>query len=201
MAGDKYNSDIIIRITGDNPCISYEIADILINSHVKSAKDYTAPLPGTYLIGTECEVFNLYSLKLLKSRLSQKGKNMTEYLTFFFVTNLKTFKVNIVKLPGIFYKDIEGVSFTLDTTPDYLLLKKIYEYNDIKDQPISFSNIRNYFENNKKSNITNDLVIGLGADFSKTLVKLNKYCNIDGEYFQPCQNIDERIIELYKLTI
>ena len=195
-AADKTNSDIIVRITGDQPCISYEIANILINSHINSKKDYSVLLPNTYLVGSECEVINVSSLKLLKNKLCKEGLNLTEYLTFFYISNPNFFAINVVKLPEIFYKNITYVPFSLDTEYDYSLLKDIYEFSNIGNKPIPFTCVRNFFLKNGEKYVKNKN-LGLGSNIDDTLKLLNKYCKLNDNFY-PCYDIEQRIIELYE---
>ena len=86
--------------------------------------------------------------KLLKNKLCKEGLNLTEYLTFFYISNPNFFAINVVKLPEIFYKNITYVPFSLDTEYDYSLLKDIYEFSNIGNKPIPFTCVRNFFLKN-----------------------------------------------------
>lgn len=197
-SGIKTNAEHIVRITGDCPCVSYEIANILINNHIESDCDMTLALPGTYSIGTACEVYKLSSLINLKSKLSIEGQLLTEYLTLFMVFNPISFNVEIVKLPEIFTKYTEDNFITLDTESDFKLLNDIYKYNEINDKPISFNEINNYFKNNRVN--INKRIVSLGDNtkIQELINAFNKHGNIDGDNFISLNgDLYEQIKEIY----
>lgn len=197
-SGEQSNSEHIIRITGDCPCISYEIANILINNHITSGADNTLALPGTYSIGTACEVYKLSALKKLKSKLPIEGQLLTEYLTLFMVFNPKSFKVEFVKLPKIFTKYVNNIFITLDTEDDYKLINDIYTYNNITNDPLSFNDINNYFINNRYIQEERQVSVGDEKKKEDLIKNFNKYCNIDKNFFIPFTgNHYEQMLNLY----
>lgn len=128
-AAEKFDSDIIVRITGDCPLVSYEISDYLINSHLKSSADYTAIDFKEVSAGTCPEIISYSALK----RLANYDINFdySEYLTFYFKNNPDIFSINIAAAPQE-YKFPE-YRLTLDYEEDRqmfnALFKKIREYN------------------------------------------------------------------------
>ena len=57
----KFSSEIIVRITADNPLIDPNIVDNVINQFLKNSLDYiTNANPRTYPYGTEVEVFSFH---------------------------------------------------------------------------------------------------------------------------------------------
>jgi spore coat polysaccharide biosynthesis protein SpsF (cytidylyltransferase family) len=202
LAGNKTKAVHIVRVGGDCPCVSYEIADILINSHLKENKDMTLALPSTYGLGLSCEIYKLSSLKLLNKKLSEEGKNLTEYLSLFMPFNTKTFNINIVKLPNIFSKYLKNKIITLDTEYDYKLINDIYQYNNVKSEAISYNQINNYFINNEVKE--NERIVGLGTEekMRSVVLNFNKYGNIDGNEFIPLKgNYYEELLDFYNKQI
>lgn len=198
LAGEKTNAEHIVRITGDCPCLSYEIADLLINSHLQENKDMTIALPGTYAVGLASEIYSMNALKLLKDKLTINGQNMTEYLTLFMPFNPITFKTNIVKLPNIFSKYLQNKIITLDTQYDYDLINNIYKFNNVDNRAISYNEINEYFINNNIKN--NERIVSLGDNkkLEKLIEKFNLYGNIDGKKFIKLKkNHYEHIKDIY----
>jgi spore coat polysaccharide biosynthesis protein SpsF (cytidylyltransferase family) len=128
-AAEKFNSDIIVRITGDCPLISYEISDYLIDNHLKNRADYTAIDPEQVSAGTYPEIISYSALK----RLARYDINFdySEYLTFYFKNNPDVFLINIASAPQEYR--FPEYRLTLDYQEDKemfnALFKKIREHN------------------------------------------------------------------------
>lgn len=123
---EKYNIDVIIRVTGDCPYISSDISDYLLKSHFKEGADYTAPV--SFAVGTAMEIFNVTSLKKIKDYF--KHAKYSEYMTWYFQNNPEHFKINMVDLPA---KWIRNYRLTLDYQEDLDLFNIIEKYfNDNK---------------------------------------------------------------------
>jgi len=58
---EKYKLDVIIRVTGDCPIVSYEMAEFLLQRHFEKGNDYTGPKE--YCTGQNSEVYNVNTLK------------------------------------------------------------------------------------------------------------------------------------------
>jgi len=97
-AADKFDIDIIVRVTGDSPLISYELIDLLVDAHIKAGADFSyfrdAPL------GTRPEVLNKHALIRLKSLISTD--EYSEYLSLYFKNNPDLFELNEVVPPKIY---------------------------------------------------------------------------------------------------
>jgi len=127
-AAEKFNSDIIVRVTGDCPLVSYEISDYLINSHLNKNADYTCIEVEKVPTGTYPEIISYSALKRLAGY--KINFDYSEYLTFYFKNNQDIFAVNIAAAPEE-YKFPE-YRLTLDYEEDKkmfnALFKKIKEY-------------------------------------------------------------------------
>jgi spore coat polysaccharide biosynthesis protein SpsF (cytidylyltransferase family) len=97
-AAEKFDIDIIVRVTGDSPLISYELIDLLVDAHIKAGADFSyfrdAPL------GTRPEVINKPALIRLKSLISTD--EYSEYLSLYFKNNPDFFKLNEVVPPKVY---------------------------------------------------------------------------------------------------
>ena len=80
-AAKLYEADIVVRATGDNPFVCYEIVDLLIKNHVSSNSDFTMVEKEKLPMGVATEIISRKALDFL---LSQKMNfNYSEYMTFY----------------------------------------------------------------------------------------------------------------------
>lgn len=144
-AGKKYNSDIIVRVTGDCPLISYEIADYLIKKHLESDADYTSIEQGKLPIGTGSEIINYNALERLKK--SNVDLAYSEYLTFYFTNNPKKFSINIVNCSNKNYIRPE-YRMTLDYKEDLEFFRNIFYNLKMDEGALQLSKTIEYLDNN-----------------------------------------------------
>ncbi|MAV05501.1 hypothetical protein CBE37_01575 [bacterium TMED277] len=139
QSGKKYNPKIIVRITGDNPFISFEIADFMIKNHLKKKADFTY-MDRTNLPAGICpEIINFNCLeKILKSNINFK---YSEYMTYYFINNPKFFNLNKIKpLKSFRFNDFK-LRFSLDYKKDLIFLKKIIDLLKNPKGPIKLSRL------------------------------------------------------------
>tara|TARA_B100000949_G_C14116387_1_gene380619 strand:- start:22 stop:768 length:747 start_codon:yes stop_codon:yes gene_type:complete len=136
----QYDADILLRITGDCPVISYEIADLLIESHLETEADVTycdAPFP----VGTNSEVYKLSSLQRLRSLVP--NTNFSEYMLSYFTNNPEYFQLNPVTLPEL-YRYPEW-RLTLDEQDDLDMFNLMFTELDVGMDPVPFVQIIDFF--------------------------------------------------------
>ena len=138
--GKKVNSDIILRITSENPYIFWEGIDSLIKSHIKERYDfsYVKGLP----LGAGLELINMKSLKLTHKKGSKKHKG--ELSTLYFYENFKQFKINQI-YPKEFLKRPE-IRLTVDTPQDLWVARIIHENLGRGKQPIALEKIIKFLD-------------------------------------------------------
>lgn len=122
-AAEKFNADIVVRVTGDCPLVSYEIADYLINSHLEKGADYTGNNIDDPPIGTISEIITLSALKKLTT--VNVDLNYSEYMTFYFRNNPKFFSINIVPCPKEYCRP--NYRMTLDYPEDLEFFRVIFK--------------------------------------------------------------------------
>jgi spore coat polysaccharide biosynthesis protein SpsF len=125
-AATKYSFDIIVRITGDCPCIDPTIIDFVVENHIKENADFTScSFKRTFPIGIDVGVMNLKALeKAFKNATSNYDK---EHITsYFYNTKPNSFKIKLVEAPDD-YRNPE-IRLTLDTPEDYIFLCAIYDH-------------------------------------------------------------------------
>ncbi|CAD7973535.1 unnamed protein product [Amoebophrya sp. A120] len=112
--------DVIVRVTGDNPFVSPEMCDLLLESHFREGADYTAPREGA--IGTGMEIVSARALEHIHAVTG--GAQYSEYMTWYFVNNPDCFRLNFVPLPAELCRDYR---LTLDYEEDYQMFCTLVE--------------------------------------------------------------------------
>jgi len=117
----KYELDIVIRITGDNPIIDINLIDKLIETHYRESNDYTysEDLP----LGMNIEVCKAKSLCEIYERKDLVNEDF-EHVTFYFKrTNHFKIKSHSIKT-ALLNKDIR---LTVDYPVDFILLNVVVQ--------------------------------------------------------------------------
>ena len=139
-AADKFDIDIIVRVTGDSPLISYELIDLLIDSHIKAKADFSyfrdAPL------GTKPEVINKQALIRLKS-LSSPDR-YSEYLSLYFKNNPHLFALNEVIPPEIYRHP--DYRLNLDWPEDLEVLNIIFAKLGVGKEAVALQSVLDVLE-------------------------------------------------------
>ena len=127
--GDKFRLTKIIRICADNPFLSMNYLEVLIEKFNKSDADYLSfqtsnniPVVKTHY-GFWAEGVLLTALKKIQENTN---KNIyLEHVTNFIYENLDDFKLEFYSI-DYFIEENSSIRMTLDTFHDYILLKEIY---------------------------------------------------------------------------
>jgi N,N'-diacetyllegionaminate synthase len=137
---DAYTPDLLLRITGDCPLVSYEAMEFMINAHVKSGADasYCHKDVAVGLVG------DVYSTNaLLKLRALIADTNFSEYLIMYFINNPDIFTSLHVELPERFQKP--EWRLTLDEAPDLTLIDKLYAFANVGRMPLAYDSVERFF--------------------------------------------------------
>lgn len=125
FAAKKYNADVIVRITSDCPLIDPAVTESVIDYYLKNVYkfDYVSnTLERTYPRGLDTEVFSFKSLeKAFAEAILERDR---EHVTTYIWKNPDVFKLGCYKND----KDYSHLRWTLDTSEDYELIKRIYNY-------------------------------------------------------------------------
>ena len=138
-ASNKFNGDIIVRVTSDCPLICPKLVDEAISFFKKNQFDYVGPRKPNdingLIRGFDVEVF---SKEALKKAYEQGEDDLSrEHVTYHMYSNPNKFKVDIFNFSDEF-KD-SSIRLCVDEENDYELMKVIYSklYNgniiDAKD--------------------------------------------------------------------
>ena len=130
----NFSSEIIVRITADNPLIDPGIVDDVVEQFIKNSFDYVSNAkPRTFPYGTEVEVFSFQALE--KAWNNAKKPSEREHVTPYFHNNKNQFKIFSVK----FSEDLSYLRWTVDRKNDLKFVRKIV--SEIKKRPILMTDI------------------------------------------------------------
>lgn len=145
-AAIEFQFDVILRVTGDCPFISNEIANYLLEEHFRFGADFT--YAKEISVGTSVEVINTSALE--KLILKKKNRGLSEYMSYYFFNNPNIFKVNAVDLPP---KYVRNYRLTLDYEEDLILFNKIVNILTLNRKNVNVANIFDLLD--KRSDLTN----------------------------------------------
>lgn len=118
----KFNADIVVRITADDPFKEPRLIDEAINSLITEDADYVCNnFPPTYPEGTDVEVLTFDALE--KQELNSSSDYEREHVTQYIYHNPKDFKM--INLSN--EEDLSYLRWTIDTEQDFEMVRKIYE--------------------------------------------------------------------------
>lgn len=130
---ERYNPEIIIRATCDNPCVDWQEIECLVEHLINNDADYVAPIGGP--LGTSVEVMK-YSALLLSMKEAKKPADF-EHVTPYIYCNPDKF---IISKINYFHKVNNSYRLTIDTIEDYqvidIIYKHLYHGVPIKNQDI-----------------------------------------------------------------
>ena len=147
------NIDVIIRITGDSPCVDPLVVSGALENHIEKGSDYT--VTKGYSMGVNVEVFNFDALE--KVYKNAKEDYEKEHVTPYINRNPQKFIVNIVKAPKELYAS--DIRVTLDTEEDYTLLCAVFDYLYPKNKYFAAYDIVNLFKEKPWLKLINKKII------------------------------------------
>lgn len=109
----------VIRVTGDNPFPSWEIAEILLNEHHRVEADYTEARRAA--IGTSCQIYSIGALAKLNKMYPSPLHS--EHMSLYIKNNPKHFAINVVELPENL---IRNYRLTLDYPEDLEMFNRLF---------------------------------------------------------------------------
>ncbi len=128
-AARENDIDIIVRITGDCPCIDWKIIDSVVRKVTEEKNDF-ASVRESYPRGIgDLEVFTFKALEtaFLQARDAHEREHVCPYI---YSTNPEAFKIAYIEATGDLY--CPEIRLTLDTAEDYAVLCEVYDdlYNE-----------------------------------------------------------------------
>lgn len=169
-AANKFDIDIIVRVTGDSPLISYELIDLLLEAHMEAGADFSyfrdAPL------GTRPEVINKQALIRLKSLISTDKHS--EYLSLYFKNNPDFFNVNEVVPPEV-YRCPE-CRLVLDWPEDLRLLNIVFAGLTVGRKDVALHSVLEFLRQHPEIVAVNNFLKPkyTQGEFAESLAKLTR---------------------------
>lgn len=122
FAAKKYEADIIVRITADDPFKDPEIIDRVIEKLILEKLDFAYNNnPPTFPEGLDTEVFTFDALE--KAYLKSVDDYEKEHVTQYFYRNIDMFKQsNLMNT-----ENLSHLRWTIDTKPDYEMAIQVYD--------------------------------------------------------------------------
>ena len=156
--------DVFIRITGDMPYVSSEIANYLLKSHFEVGADYT--VAKEFSVGTSVEIISTSALKKVKKYFP--NADYSEYMTWYFQNNPEYFNLNFVDLPQKWIRDYR---LTLDYQEDLDMFNHIEKHFDRNNLDYSIKELYKFLDENIKVSALNSH-ISLVYKTDKKLIKI-----------------------------
>jgi len=121
----KFQADIIVRVTGDDPLVDVSFIDKAITKIRKGKFDFVSNnYPRTFPLGYDFEVFTFDTLQRIKK--STRNRDNLEHVSLYVKKNRNQFKTANIPAPQT--KTFPNWRLTVDTPEDYKLMKKIFTF-------------------------------------------------------------------------
>ena len=172
-AADRFDAEVVVRVTGDDTLASYELSDLLIESHLGSGAEATFLGPGAPG-GVYGDVYDVAALRRLREL--RPSTPHSEYLIFYFRHNPSIFRLNEVPVPPDFRRDWR---LTLDQPEDLELLELLFSTLDIGREPVSWQAVVGFFEANPSAAAINSGIQQGYAEGSELLDRLRAATTIE----------------------
>ncbi len=121
MASVAFPSDVVVRVTADDPFKEPEVIDRVIRKLIEEGFDLvTNNFPPSFPEGLDCEAFTFQVLELMEktTRDSFEREHVTQYVYH----NSDKFKIGNVKSN----MQLSSYRWTIDNTEDYEMVKTVY---------------------------------------------------------------------------
>ena len=122
MASKEYPSDIVVRITADDPFKEPKVIDRVIKKLIEEDLDLvTNNFPPSFPEGLDCEAFTFKTLSIMENEAKDGFER--EHVTQFVYRNSERFKIGNV----VSNQQLSSYRWTIDNTEDYDMVKMIYQ--------------------------------------------------------------------------
>lgn len=130
-ASIAYPSDVIVRITADDPFKEPAIIDKIVTMLIKDGYDHvTNNFPPSFPEGLDCEAFRFSALE--ESENNTQDQFEREHVTQYIYHNPDKFKIGNLTSE----KDLSYLRWTIDKEADYEMVKAVYDHRDPKNTGI-----------------------------------------------------------------
>jgi len=163
-AANKFDADIIVRITGDCPFIMPDTIDEMIEVCLSNNADYINFHPSYITIEEGIEVVRFSALKKVIELASNTRHR--EHVTSFIRENPQLFNISVIIPSKIFQRD--DIRVTVDNIEDLDFVKKIYNLFYKEEEIISLNVVVRFLDENPE-------LISINANVKKS--EINQYLN------------------------
>ncbi|MTI59293.1 MAG: 3-deoxy-manno-octulosonate cytidylyltransferase [Firmicutes bacterium] len=150
-AGEQYDVDVIVRITGDCPLIDPVTVDGLVSNYLDSDYDYMRLNVGEngYPRGLDAEIFSYQTLlkvnKMLKNESKASLEQYREHVTLYIYKHPDSFSVASYNPPENLQRNYR---LCVDESADLQLITEIYERLYKKEEIIDIKKVIELLDNN-----------------------------------------------------
>lgn len=124
-ASVAFPSDIVVRITADDPFKEPAVIDAVVNKLINEGYDHvTNNFPPSWPEGLDCEAFTFAALE--ESEKTTNDAFEREHVTQYIYHNPDKFKIGNVASP----KNLSYLRWTIDKEVDYEMVKAVYAHRD-----------------------------------------------------------------------
>ncbi|MFT2008782.1 glycosyltransferase family protein [Pontibacter sp. 13R65] len=122
-AASAYDLSTIVRLTGDNPCVSAEVIDYAIEHHLKTEAAYTRTegLP----LGTNVEAFSYKALQ--QAHQLAKAPFEREHVTPFMYSAKSNRPIQLINMSDSVPTELKHLRLTIDYPSDYAMISLLFE--------------------------------------------------------------------------
>jgi spore coat polysaccharide biosynthesis protein SpsF len=134
LAIKRFKADLVIRATGDNPLVSYELASLLLERRASRPSDYAGFLGMPTGMGVEL----VAAQALLRAEAEAREQHEREHVCPYLYNHPELFSVDRPDAPAEYH--LPGAGVTVDTAADYesilRLYGALYDGNPLPDESI-----------------------------------------------------------------
>lgn len=125
MASEAFPSDVVVRITADDPFKEPAVIDKVVTKLIEEGYDHvTNNFPPTFPEGLDCEAFTFNALK--ESEQNAHNDFEREHVTQYIYHNPQKFKIGNVSS----IEDLSYLRWTIDTYSDFEMVKSVYNHRN-----------------------------------------------------------------------
>jgi spore coat polysaccharide biosynthesis protein SpsF len=116
----RFKPDLVLRATGDNPLVSYELAELLVERRASNSSDYAGFLGMPTGMGVEL----VSAEALLRAEAEAREGREREHVCPYLYGHPELFRLDRPEAPTDYL--LPGASVTVDTAADYEAVLKLY---------------------------------------------------------------------------
>ena len=138
ICAKEHNMDVVVRLTGDNPCIDIACLDAAVDAHIERKHDYSriTGLP----LGLNAAIMSRAALEQAHSQA--KDPYELEHVTPYIQRRPEEFSIGTFQVETD--ESVRNLRLTMDYPSDYALMNLLFTYLDNK--PVTIANISAFLD-------------------------------------------------------